>query len=126
MFVRNNNSYWLTTGMFPQELTIQFQQAQVVNEVRFVSTGVKKVAIEGCQTANGNGFKVIGESREIPANRGQRQSESVAIDQPSSYIMIKFVITEGWEDFASVHNIQVVWYASMQHEAPEHHQTNYI
>ena len=67
---RNNNSYWLTTGMYPQELTIQFQQAQVVNEVRFVSSGVKKVAIEGCQTANGNGFKVIGESREIPANRG--------------------------------------------------------
>ena len=94
--------------MFPQEVTIQFQQAQVVNEVRFVSTGIKKVQVEGCQTANGNGFKAIGESREIPANRGQRQSESVRINQPSSYIMIKFVITEGWEDFASVHNIQVV------------------
>ena len=89
--------------MFPQELTIQFQQAQVVNEVRFTSTGIKKVQIEGCQTANGNGFKAIGESREIPPNRGQKQQESVRVDQPSSYIMIKFVITEGWGDFASVH-----------------------
>ena len=106
--LRNNNSFWLTTGMFPQELTIQFQQAQVVNEVRFVSTGIKKVAIEGCQTANGNGFKVIGESREIPHNRGQRQSEAVSIEQPSSYIMIKFVIQDGWEDFSSVHQVQIV------------------
>ena len=68
-----------------------------------MGTGVKKVAIEGCQTANGNGFKAIGESREIPANRGQKQSDSIRVDHPSSYIMIKFVITEGWEDFASVH-----------------------
>ena len=48
--------------------------------MRFVGTGIKKVAIEGCQTANGNGFKAIGESREIPANRGQKQSESVRVD----------------------------------------------
>ena len=80
----------------------------MINEVRFVSSGVKRVSIEGCQTANGNGFKAIGESRELPSNRGQKQSESVRIEQPSSYIMIKFVISEGHEDFASVHNIQVV------------------
>ena len=94
--------------MFPQELTIQFQQAQVINEVRFVGTGIKKVAIEGCQTANGNGFKKIGETKEIAAGRGQTQSDSVRVNQPSSYIMVKFVITEGWEDFASVHQVQVV------------------
>ena len=94
--------------MFPQELTIQFSQAQVVNEVRFVSTGIRKVAIEGCQTANGNGFKQIAESRELAAGRGQRQQESVQIDQPSSYIMLKFVIKDGWDDFCSVHQVQVV------------------
>ena len=105
--LQNNNSYWLTTGMFPQEITFQFQQAQVVNQVGFISTGIKKVVIEGCQTANGNGFKPIAESREIPHNRGARQQEQVNVSQPSSYIMIKFVITEGWEDFASVHNIAV-------------------
>ena len=79
-----------------------------MNEVNFKSTGIKKVSIEGCQTANGNGFKLIGESKEIPANRGQKQEASVSIDQPSSYIMIKFVINEGWEDFASVHQVRVV------------------
>ena len=73
--------------------------------MRFVSTGIKKVSIEGCQTANGNGFKVIGESKEIGANRGQKQSDAVTIDQPSSYIMIKFVINDGWDDFASVHQV---------------------
>ena len=51
-----------------------------MNEVSFISTGIKKVSIEGCQTANGNGFKAIGESREIPANRGQRQEETVRVD----------------------------------------------
>ena len=76
--------------------------------MRFSATGVKKVTLEGCQTANGNGFKVIGESREIAGKNGQMSEDSVKVMQPSSYIMIKFVITEGWEDFASVHSIQVV------------------
>ena len=93
--------------MFPQELTVQFQQARVINEVQFQSTGIKRVTVEGCQTANGNGFKTIGESREIPSNRGNKQNETVRIQQPSSYIMLKFIITDGWEDFASVHSLQI-------------------
>ena len=65
----------MTTGLFPQELTIQFQQARVVSDISFSSTNVKKIEIEGCQTANGNGFKIIGESKEIAAKDGQMQHE---------------------------------------------------
>ena len=70
-----------------------------------MTTGVKKVQIEGCQTANGNGFKVIGESKEIANKNGGVQNESVRIQSPTPQIMIKLVIAEGWEDFSSVHHI---------------------
>ena len=73
----------------------------------FASTNIKKVEIEGCATANGNGFKLIGESKEIAHRNGQLQQEQVGIAQPSSFIMVKFIIRDGWDDFASVHNIQV-------------------
>ena len=33
--VRNVSSFWITTGLYPQELLLQFDQPQLVNEVRF-------------------------------------------------------------------------------------------
>ena len=67
---RQPNEMWITTGMYPQELTISFVQARVVKEVSFLTSGVKKVEIQGCATANGNDFKVIGESKELQGSRG--------------------------------------------------------
>ena len=69
---------------------------------------MKKVEIQGCQTVNGNNFNVIGESKELQGSRGQIQPpDSVRIAKPSSFIMIKFVIVDGWDDFASVHNVEI-------------------
>jgi len=39
---------WVTTGLYPQEITISFKQALVVNEVQFQTQGAKKVVVEGC------------------------------------------------------------------------------
>ena len=70
LFTRQPNDFWLTTGMYPQELTITFNQARVINEVKFLTSGVKKVEIQGCQTVNGNNFNVIAESKELTGSRG--------------------------------------------------------
>jgi hypothetical protein len=59
----NKNEFWISTGLYPQELTFTFGNAKVVNEVKFQTTGAKKIAIEGCQTTTGNAFKPIGESK---------------------------------------------------------------
>ena len=37
-----------------------------VNEVRFTVTGVRKIYIEGCKTANASEFKRVGESKGNP------------------------------------------------------------
>ena len=73
-----------------------------------MTSGVKKVEIQGCQTVNGNNFTVIGESKELQGSRGQVQpQESIRLAKPSSYIMVKFIIVDGWDDFSSVHNIEI-------------------
>ena len=59
----DNKSYWISTGLYPQEITFTLPNAKVVNEVKFVTTGARKIVIEGCPTATGNAFKVIGESK---------------------------------------------------------------
>ena len=40
--------FWITTGLYPQELTFTLQNAKVINEVKFVTNGARKIVIEGC------------------------------------------------------------------------------
>jgi hypothetical protein len=44
----NAKQCWTTTGLYPQEITISFSQAKVINEVKFETMGAKKIVIEGC------------------------------------------------------------------------------
>jgi hypothetical protein len=39
---RNLKTFWMTTGMFPQELLIDLKSPMAVNEVQMISTGSKK------------------------------------------------------------------------------------
>ena len=83
-------SYWISTGLYPQEITFTLHNAKVVNEVKFVTNGARKIVIEGCPTATGNAFKVIGESKgkfpislrntlELGGKSGGLQSETIKI-----------------------------------------------
>ena len=66
----NMNEIWITTGMFPQELTITFDSKRTFHEIKFVSTGIKNAHIKGCASMNGNGFNLISEPNEIPNAKG--------------------------------------------------------
>ena len=83
-------NYWISTGLYPQEITFTLHNAKVVNEVKFVTNGARKIVIEGCPTATGNAFKVIGESKgnsssslivsvELGGKSGGLQSETIKI-----------------------------------------------
>ena len=66
----DNSQMWITTGMYPQEITITFTASRIVKEVKYVSTGIRKVHIKGCTKLSGNGFNTIGESTEITNSNG--------------------------------------------------------
>ena len=38
---RNMKNFWMTTGLYPQEILLQLSQPKVVSEVRFSSSGGK-------------------------------------------------------------------------------------
>ena len=55
--------FWITTGLYPQELLIDLGGTKQVNDVKFTVTGARKIVIEGCKTTNASDFKKIGESK---------------------------------------------------------------
>ena len=105
--VRNINTFWITTGLYPQELLIQMDQPRVVSEVKFQTTGARKIIVEGCKQANAQTFSKIGESKEL-ASRNGLQNESVKITESAPINLIKFIVVDGWDEFTSVHGIECV------------------
>ena len=49
---RHPKSFWITTGLYPQEMLIAFKEPKLINNVNFVTTGAKRIRIEGCKQAN--------------------------------------------------------------------------
>ncbi len=60
---RDPKKFWITTGLYPQELLIDLGGTKPINEVKFSVTGARKIVIEGCKTTNASEFKKVGESK---------------------------------------------------------------
>ena len=103
---KDPRKFWTTTGLYPQELVIDLGGAKPVDEVKFMTTGAKKVVIEGCKTTNASEFKKIGESKELGGKSGGMQTDAVKVEA-APYSLLKFVVLEGHEEFTSVHSIEL-------------------
>ena len=66
---RNLRTFWMTTGLYPQELLIQIPKRKLT-QVKFNTSGARKIVIEGCKEPNAQTFAKIGESKELPARTG--------------------------------------------------------
>lgn len=100
------DKFWITTGLYPQELAIELKKPQPIGSIRFTTTGAKKVEIQGCKDSKGNDFVKLGESKEIANKGSSEQNEQIAIQETFPVTIFKFIILDGWDDFVTVHNIE--------------------
>ena len=108
--------FWITTGLYPQEILIDLGGTKSINEVKFTVSGARKVMIEGCKTTNASEFKRVGESKgkcnfisnfwfrnfiskcniilyvDLPNKSGGITTDSVRLSEPAPYSLLKFVI----------------------------------
>ena len=115
----NPGTFWMSTGLYPQEILFQFRKPQAVSTIEFKTSGgkfseskpillfhtAKKIVIEGCKQGAPNSFTKIGESKELPNRNAGLQVEQIQISDSTPMQQFKFIITDGWEDFTSVHSV---------------------
>ena len=46
IFTSNKKEFFASTGMFPQEITIQFETIKNISKINLVSYGIKKVKLK--------------------------------------------------------------------------------
>ena len=45
---------------------------------------------------------------DLPNKQGSMTNDSVKLTEPAPYCLLKFIIQDGWEDFSSVHSIELL------------------
>ena len=101
----DDRSFWVTTGLFPQEIVVKLGKASQVTKVRTLTANVKKFSLEYCDEDEPVGFKPAFEVELADKGASRLQTEVHQVNCRAKFL--KFIIGSGWGDFASVHRISV-------------------
>ncbi|CAD5123519.1 DgyrCDS11858 [Dimorphilus gyrociliatus] len=100
------NSFWASTGLFPQELVVSFQGLMSVSSIKIDCSSVKHFRIERSVSNDPIDFEPLHE-RELDNANDLIQTEDLPVSSGSAK-HIKFIFDSGYDHFISVHNIQVI------------------
>ena len=106
IFDNSNKKFFASTGMFPQEICIQFDNPKPVKSVGIVSYGIKKVSIQTCENDSAVNFKTQAEQNEIPNSSGFQKIKLNLVKNPNVKVL-KIEVLEGYEDFFTIHNVDI-------------------
>ncbi|KAK1340033.1 hypothetical protein QTO34_018597 [Cnephaeus nilssonii] len=99
----NPETFWTTTGMFPQEFIVCFHKRVKIERLVIQSYFVRTLRIEKSTSKEPDSFEQWIE-RDLVHTEGQLQNEEImAHDGHATYL--RFIITSAFDHFASVYSI---------------------
>ncbi|XP_054466844.1 intraflagellar transport protein 25 homolog [Anoplopoma fimbria] len=101
----NSDTFWISTGMFPQEFIIRFAESTQVSAVTVDSYNVKHLKLEKNTAQNVSQFESVTE-QEFEHTEGHLQSNTISLNG-SNATHLRFIITSGYDHFVSVHRVGV-------------------
>jgi len=104
----NEQTYWLSTGLYPQEIILELGRPSRVAGVQLSATNVRTVRVEGCSEQPAVSFEPLA-TGELEACAGLLQRQELrCIEQALPTLVLRARILSGWHDFCSVHRIVVM------------------
>ncbi|XP_061200756.1 intraflagellar transport protein 25 homolog [Neopsephotus bourkii] len=99
----NSETFWTTTGMFPQELIIGFPKRVKISKVAIQSYLVRTLRIERSISEDPVGFEECIE-KDLEHTEGQLQKEEFPLPEfEATYL--RFIIKSAFDHFVSVHRV---------------------
>uniref|UniRef100_A0A8D3A5I7 Heat shock protein, alpha-crystallin-related, b11 n=1 Tax=Scophthalmus maximus TaxID=52904 RepID=A0A8D3A5I7_SCOMX len=97
----STETFWMSTGMFPQEFIVRFAEATTMSAVTVDSYNVKHLRIEKTASQNASQFELVTEK-----GKGNVHLQYLFLNG-SSATHLRFIITTGYDHFVSVHRVTV-------------------
>ncbi|XP_076020880.1 intraflagellar transport protein 25 homolog [Genypterus blacodes] len=101
----STKTFWMSTGMFPQEFIVRFAESTKMSSVTVDSYNVKRLKIEKNESQKVSHFEFAAE-KEFEHTEGRLQSNVISLNG-SSATHLRFIITSGYDLFVSVHRVTV-------------------
>eukprot|EP00753_Platysulcus_tardus_P015080 PLAT4764.1.p1 GENE.PLAT4764.1~~PLAT4764.1.p1 ORF type:complete len:141 (+),score=46.60 PLAT4764.1:86-508(+) len=101
----SDESFWMTSGMFPQELVLQLAQRSELRRVEVRGVDMASVEVSVCDTSSPLSWEPLC-TIKLENTEGTVETESERVDSVRA-TYIRFRITSGWDDFALMHSVSV-------------------
>nr|XP_009938076.1 PREDICTED: intraflagellar transport protein 25 homolog [Opisthocomus hoazin] len=99
----SSETFWTTTGMFPQELIVGFPARVRISRVAIQCSQVRTLRIERSVSKDPVGFEECIE-KDLQHTEGQLQMEEFSLpDFQATYL--RFIIKSAFDHFVSVHRV---------------------
>ncbi len=102
----SKDKFFSSTGMFPQEICIQFDSVKPVKSLDITSYGIKKLSIQTCENDSVVNFKNQVEEDKIKNEKGI-QKIKLNLEKKPNVKVLKIEVLEGYEDFFSIHSVDI-------------------
>lgn len=101
----HESEYWMSTGLFPQEIIIEFNPPKLLRTVRFTSTNIRHIMLEGSESNAVTGSMTMLGKSEVGRMQGSYQRETMALNSSRPVALVKVSLLSGWDEFVSIHGM---------------------
>ncbi|XP_056314164.1 intraflagellar transport protein 25 homolog [Danio aesculapii] len=98
-------TFWITTGLFPQEFIIRFPDNMKILTLSIHSYNIQKLRIEKSTSDDVDHFEEVADT-EFEHTESSLQANDVSVNV-SNATHLRFVILSGYDHFVSVHKVSV-------------------
>ncbi|XP_051543935.1 intraflagellar transport protein 25 homolog isoform X1 [Myxocyprinus asiaticus] len=98
-------TFWVSTGMFPQEFIIRFPDNMKIFTISIHSYNIKNLRIEKGTSEDADKFEAIAET-EFEHTESSLQNNDINVNV-SNATHLRFLILSGYDHFVSVHKVSV-------------------
>ncbi|KAI1900391.1 hypothetical protein AGOR_G00049470 [Albula goreensis] len=101
----NTETFWISTGMFPQEFILRFSDPLKIKLLTIHSYNVKNLKIEKSASSDATDFDTLSE-KEFEHTEGHLQANDFSLTGTTA-THLRFIITSGYDHFVSVHRVAI-------------------
>lgn len=102
----DDRTFWVTTGMFPQELVVALETRSEVSRISLRSVGIRRLSIQASPSETPGVYDTVVPETEVADSGRSRQSETFSVRIPQAR-HVKFIIHAGWDHFVTINDIQI-------------------
>jgi hypothetical protein len=105
--MEDTQTFWMSTGSYPQELIVQLGEPSLVKSIDIVCTGLRKLELAKCDGNQANSWKTISK-QEASDTEGDVQRLSLDVPQRLTATYLRLRILSGYADYVTIHRMSVL------------------